>query len=75
VSAVPIFELGFSDAALAILLINFVGIGPVCIFAALGPKFGLRQIVLSRFYFGYYLVKLGRFQAHLAPQGPVGGGK
>ena len=54
---------------------TFVGIGPVCIFAALGPKFGLRQIVLSRFYFGYYPVKLGRFQAHLTAQGLVGGGK
>ncbi|KAI0178829.1 permease for cytosine/purines, uracil, thiamine, allantoin-domain-containing protein [Hypoxylon sp. FL1284] len=55
---VPIFNLGFVDAALTIIFINILGIMPVCFFSTLGPKFGLRQMVLSRFYFGYYPVKI-----------------
>jgi len=57
--AVPIFGLGFVDAALVIVLATMVGVLPVCFFSTLGMKFGLRQMVLSRFYFGYYGVKLG----------------
>ena len=60
-SAVPVFGLSSIDAAIAIVLVNFVGILPVCFFATLDPKFGLRQMVLSRFYFGYYEAKLGEF--------------
>ncbi|KAK0748066.1 permease for cytosine/purines, uracil, thiamine, allantoin-domain-containing protein [Apiosordaria backusii] len=56
--AVPIFGLGFLDAALVIVLANLLGVLPVCFFATFGPKFGLRQIVLSRFFFGYYAVKI-----------------
>ncbi|KAK0618020.1 purine-cytosine permease [Bombardia bombarda] len=59
--SVPIFGLGFVDSALTILFINILGILPVCFFSTLGPKFGLRQMVLSRFYFGYYGVKLVAF--------------
>ncbi|KAI0007782.1 purine-cytosine permease [Xylariaceae sp. FL0662B] len=54
----PVFELGFVDSALTIIFVNFLGIMPVCFFSTFGPKFGLRQMVLSRFYFGYYGVKL-----------------
>ncbi|XDG08449.1 hypothetical protein ABKA04_008064 [Annulohypoxylon sp. FPYF3050] len=54
----PVFALGFVDTALTIIFINILGIMPVCFFSTFGPKFGLRQMVLSRFWFGYYGVKL-----------------
>lgn len=56
--AQPIFNLGFVDTALTIVFVNILGILPVSFFSTLGPRFGLRQMVLSRFYFGYYGVKL-----------------
>lgn len=56
--AQPIFELGFVDSALTIILINTLAIIPVCFFSAFGPRFGLRQMVLSRFFFGYHFNKL-----------------
>ncbi|KAI1378694.1 purine-cytosine permease [Hypoxylon crocopeplum] len=56
--ALPVFGLGFLDSALTIIFINLLGIMPVCFFSTFGPRFGLRQMVLSRFYFGYFGVKL-----------------
>ncbi|GAW25482.1 putative purine-cytosine permease [Rosellinia necatrix] len=56
--AVPVFGLGYVDSALTIIFVNILGIIPVCFFSTFGPRFGLRQMVLSRFYFGYYGVKL-----------------
>ncbi|KAI8626637.1 purine-cytosine permease [Xylariaceae sp. FL1651] len=56
--AIPIFNLGYVDSALTIIFVNLLGIMPVCFFSTFGPRFGLRQMVLSRFYFGYYGVKL-----------------
>ncbi|KAI0474775.1 purine-cytosine permease [Xylaria cf. heliscus] len=56
--AIPIFDLGYVDSALTIIFVNILGILPVCFFSTFGPRFGLRQMVLSRFYFGYYGVKL-----------------
>jgi purine-cytosine permease-like protein len=56
--AIPVFALGFVDSALTIIFMNFIGIMPVCFFSTFGPKFGLRQMVLSRFWFGYSGVKL-----------------
>jgi len=50
--AYPIFYLGFIDTILIILFVNLLGILPVCFFSTFGPKFGLRQMVLSRFFFG-----------------------
>ena len=58
VLGVTAFGLGFIDAVLTIFFINILGILPVCFFSTFGPRFGLRQMVLSRFYFGYYGVKL-----------------
>jgi Permease for cytosine/purines, uracil, thiamine, allantoin len=55
--AVPVFGLGFVDALLTIFFINLLGVIPVCFFSIFGPEFGLRQIILSRFFFGYYGVK------------------
>lgn len=54
----PVFYLGFVDTLLIILFVNIIGILPVCFFSTFGPRFGLRQMVLSRFYFGWYGVKL-----------------
>ncbi len=59
VLAIPVFNLGFVDSALTIIFVNILGVVPVCFFSTFGAKFGLRQMVLSRFYFGYYGVKLG----------------
>ncbi|KAK4129469.1 hypothetical protein N657DRAFT_76891 [Parathielavia appendiculata] len=56
--AVPVFGLGFVDSALIIILINFVGALPVALFCCFGAKLGLRQMVLSRLFFGYYMSKL-----------------
>lgn len=58
--ALPVFELGFVDTALTIVFINFLGVLPVCFFSTFGPRFGLRQMILSRFFFGYYGVKLSK---------------
>lgn len=60
--AVPVFQLGFVDSLLTILFINLLAVTPVCFFSTFGPRFGLRQMVLSRFYFGFYGVKLSMAQ-------------
>ncbi|KAG4028697.1 hypothetical protein MFRU_020g01360 [Monilinia fructicola] len=54
----PVFYLGFVDTILIILFVNLLGVMPVCFFSTFGPRFGLRQMVLSRFYFGWYGVKI-----------------
>ena len=56
--AIPVFYLGFVDSLLTILFINILAIFPVCFFSTFGPKYGLRQMVLSRFFFGFYGVKI-----------------
>lgn len=58
----PVFYLGFVDTLLIILFVNIIGILPVCFFSTFGPRFGLRQMVLSRFYFGWYGVKLSELR-------------
>lgn len=49
VLAVPVFNLGYIDSALTIIFGNILGVLPVCFFSTFGSRFGLRQIVLSRF--------------------------
>jgi NCS1 nucleoside transporter family len=56
--SIPVFSLGYVDSALVIVFVNILGIMPVCFFSTFGPRFGLRQMVLSRFWFGYYGVKI-----------------
>jgi len=51
--AIPVFQMGFWDSLLAIVLFNMLGVLPVAFFATLGPKLGLRQMTLSRFSFGW----------------------
>ena len=53
-----VFYLGAADAMLTVLFFNLLGIMPVCYFSTFGPRFGLRQMVLSRFWFGWWGVKL-----------------
>jgi purine-cytosine permease-like protein len=66
--AYPVFYLGFIDTVLIIFFINILGIIPVSFFSTFGPRFGLRQMVLSRFFFGWYGVKISESK----PQ-PFGG--
>lgn len=56
--AKSLFGLGVADACLVILFFNLIGLMPVCIFSTFGPAFGLRQMVLSRFWFGWWGVRL-----------------
>ncbi|KAF2404107.1 purine-cytosine permease [Trichodelitschia bisporula] len=56
--AQKLFFLGFVDAILTCMFFNLIGILPVCYFSSFGPRFGLRQMVLSRFWFGWWGVKL-----------------
>ena len=56
--AKPVFFLGVADAMLVILFFNLLGIMSVCFFSTFGPLFGLRQMVLSRFWYGWWGVKL-----------------
>ena len=56
--AIPVFQLGFVDSLLTIFFINCLAITPVAFFSTFGPRFGLRQMVLSRFFFGFYGVKV-----------------
>ncbi|KAL9091087.1 MAG: hypothetical protein Q9165_005014 [Trypethelium subeluteriae] len=58
VLAKSLFYLGFVDAVLVVLFFNLLSILPVCFFSTFGPRFGLRQMVLSRFWFGWWGVKL-----------------
>ncbi|MDQ6659599.1 MAG: cytosine permease, partial [Chloroflexota bacterium] len=51
--AVPVFGLGFWDSVGAIILFNVLGALPVAFFSTLGPRLGLRQMVISRFSFGW----------------------
>lgn len=53
-----VFYLGAADAMLTVLFFNLIGITSVCYFSTFGPRFGLRQMVLSRFWFGWWGVKL-----------------
>jgi purine-cytosine permease-like protein len=50
--------MGVADSMLVILFFNIIGISIVSFFSAFGPIFGLRQMVLSRFWYGWWGVKL-----------------
>ncbi|KAF3932643.1 hypothetical protein ABW19_dt0201176 [Dactylella cylindrospora] len=61
-----IFYLGWIDSVLTILFFNLLSIIPVCFFSTFGPEFGLRQMILSRFYFGPWGVRFVAFLNCLA---------
>ncbi len=56
-----VFDLGFVDATLVIIFFNLLSVLTVCFFSTFGAAFGLRQMVHSRFYFGWWGVKLSKF--------------
>jgi purine-cytosine permease-like protein len=56
-----LFYLGFVDAILVCLFFNLLGVLTVCFFSCFGPAFGLRQMVLSRFWFGWFPVKFSKW--------------
>ncbi|KAK3075958.1 Purine-cytosine permease fcy21 [Teratosphaeriaceae sp. CCFEE 6253] len=53
-----LFGMGVADAMLVVLFFNIIGLAVVSFFSTFGPAFGLRQMVLSRFWFGWWGVKL-----------------
>lgn len=59
--AYPVYYLGFVDSLLTILFFNLLGVFPVCYMSTFGAEFGLRQMVLSRFFFGWHGVKIIAF--------------
>lgn len=58
--AIPVFNLGFVDALLTIFFFNCLSIIPVAFFSTFGPRYGLRQMVLSRYFFGFYGAKVSK---------------
>lgn len=56
-----LFGIGFADGILVIIFFNLLGSFSVCYFSTFGPAFGLRQMVLSRFWFGWWGVKLSKW--------------
>ncbi|KAJ5621124.1 hypothetical protein N7510_005108 [Penicillium lagena] len=54
----PVFNVNFVDGALVIIFFNLIAVMTVCFFSTFGAAFGLRQMVLSRFWFGWWGVKL-----------------
>jgi purine-cytosine permease-like protein len=61
VLAKSVFYLGFVDAILVCLFFNLLGIMTVCFFSCFGAAFGLRQMVLSRFWFGWWPTKFSMY--------------
>lgn len=53
VIATSIFQLGFWDSVLAIIIFNVLGALSVAFFSTLGPRLGLRQMIITRFSFGW----------------------
>ncbi|OAA75967.1 purine-cytosine permease [Akanthomyces lecanii RCEF 1005] len=54
----PLFGVGFLDSVLVIIFFNLLGSATVCFFSMFGAAFGLRQMTLSRFWFGWWGVKI-----------------
>ncbi|ETN08251.1 hypothetical protein PPTG_12082 [Phytophthora nicotianae INRA-310] len=53
-----IYGMGVIDSMLVILFANLLGVFPVCFFSCFGPVFGLRQMILGRFWFGSYGIRV-----------------
>ncbi|KAF8157054.1 NCS cytosine-purine permease [Crassisporium funariophilum] len=53
-----IFGLGVRDTCLTILFFNLLCCAPPAYFTTWGPKLGMRQMIISRYSFGYYGVIL-----------------
>lgn len=62
---VTVFQLGLVDGVLTTIFINLLAITPVAFFSGFGARTGLRQMILSRYYFGFNGVKIGSFASFL----------
>lgn len=47
-----VLGLSFWEAVLTIIFFNLLGLLPVAFFSTFGPEFGLRQMILTRFFLG-----------------------
>src|ERR1700722_20881135 len=52
-----LFFLGWWDSFLCLLFFNIIGAIPPALMATLGPKLGLRTMVIPRYSFGWYPAK------------------
>ncbi|CAO3596581.1 unnamed protein product [Absidia cylindrospora] len=52
--AIPVFGLGLLDSVACILVCNMIVCVPGAFFVTLGQRYGLRQMVLTRYSFGLY---------------------
>ncbi|CDK24789.1 unnamed protein product [Kuraishia capsulata CBS 1993] len=57
----PAFGLDFGTAVLVIFFFNLLGVLPVAFFSCFGAKFGLRQMILSRFLVGDFAMRIFAF--------------
>ncbi|ANB13662.1 Fcy2p [Sugiyamaella lignohabitans] len=55
------FGCSFWDSVLTIIFFNILGALPVAYYSTFGPKLGLRQMVMSRFWFGYQGIRVVAF--------------
>ncbi|KAK9434390.1 permease for cytosine/purines, uracil, thiamine, allantoin-domain-containing protein [Lipomyces doorenjongii] len=55
---ISIFGMTFWDSTLTIIFFTIFGTIPVAFYSLFGPEFGLRQMIISRFWFGYHGVKI-----------------
>lgn len=58
---ITVFGLSFWPAFLTIIFFNLLGSLAPTFFSTFGPAFGLRQMVLSRYWFGYFGVRVCAF--------------
>lgn len=58
VLGVTLFDLDFWTSFLVIIFFNILGSQTVALFSTFGPIFGLRQMVITKFWFGPYFSKV-----------------
>lgn len=52
------YGMGWWDSFCCILFFNIIGVLPVAYMSTFGPVFGMRQMVLTRFFVGYQVMRL-----------------
>lgn len=50
---ITLFETGFWDGVCTIIFFNAISILPVCYYSTFGSRLGLRQMIITRYSFGY----------------------
>lgn len=58
VNGIAAYGLTFWDSVLCIIFFNIIGALPVAFMSTFGPDFGMRQMVVSRFWVGYQTMRL-----------------